>query len=123
MIENPFLNNKNLINYHDDNIDTIIYLDMCNIAKYFNCVYILVKRNNKPIPVEFYDRQITSTVINHLLKINSKPLFYDELFTFVKKSIILFELDDLIFTKTIDNMIKQDYIRKLDNEYYEKIIY
>ena len=67
--------------------------------------------------------EITSTVINHLLKINSKPLFYDELFAFVKKSIILFELDDLIFTKTIDNMIKQDYIRKLDNLSYEKIIY
>jgi len=73
MIENPFLNNKNPINYHDDNTDTIIDLDQSNIAKYFNCVYILVKRNNEPIPVEFYDRQITQDVIT---KVNSNLLVH-----------------------------------------------
>ena len=69
MIENPFLNNKNPINYHDDNTDTIIDLDQSNIGKYFNCVYILVKRNNKPILVEFYNRQITQDVIKLLTHI------------------------------------------------------
>lgn len=63
MIENPFLNNKNPISYHDDNSDTIIELDQSNIGKYFDSVYILVKKNDKPIPVDFYDRQITQDVM------------------------------------------------------------
>jgi hypothetical protein len=75
--------------------------------------YKNIWENNRREEIVHTREEITSTVINHLLKINSKPLFYDELFTFVKKSIILFELDDLI---------KQDYIRKLDNLSYEKII-
>ena len=73
MIENLFLNNKNPINYHDDNSDTIIELDQSNIGKYFDCVYILVKRNNEPIPVEFYDRLITQDVMT---KVNSNLLIH-----------------------------------------------
>lgn len=85
--------------------------------------YTSIWENNRHEELIHTRQEITSTVINHLLKINSKPLSHDELYSFVKKSIILFELDDLIFTKTIDNMIKQDYIKKLDNLSYEKIIY
>jgi len=110
------LDNRVLLNSNTINNNFIeIFL---NTSDYKN-----IWENNRREEIVHTREEITSTVINHLLKINSKPLFYDELFTFVKKSIILFELDDLIFTKTIDNMIKQDYIRKLDNLSYEKIIY
>jgi hypothetical protein len=85
--------------------------------------YKSIWENNRIEELIHTREEITSTVINHVLKNKSNPLLYDELFTFVKKSIILFELDDLIFTKTIDYMIKQDYIRKLDNLSYEKRIY
>jgi hypothetical protein len=85
--------------------------------------YTSIWENNRRNELIHTRQEITSTVINHLLKINSKPISYNELFILVKKSITLFELDDLIFTKTIDNMIKQDYIIKLDNLTYEKIIY
>jgi hypothetical protein len=85
--------------------------------------YTSIWENNRNEELVHTREEITSTVINHVLKINSKPLFYDELFTLVKKSIILFELDDLIFTKTIERMINQDYIKKINNSSYEKIFY
>jgi hypothetical protein len=66
MIENPFLNNKNPINYYDDNSNKIIELDQNNTGKYFDCVYILVKKNNDPIPIEFYNRQITQDVMTNV---------------------------------------------------------
>jgi hypothetical protein len=73
MIENPFLNNKNPISYHDDNTNTIKDLDQANVGKYFDCVYILVKKNNEPIPVEFYNRQITHSV---MANVNSNLLIH-----------------------------------------------
>lgn len=112
----------------DDNI-TMILLNSNTINNNFIEIFLNTSdykniwENNRQEELVHTREEITASVINHILKINSKPLFYDELFSFVKKSIILFEVDDLILTKTIDNMIKQDYIRKLDNEYYEKIIY
>ena len=85
--------------------------------------YKSIWENNKIEELIHTREEIISSVINHILKAQSKTLLYDELFAYVKKSITLFELDDLIFTKTIDYMIKQDYIRQLENSSYEKIIY
>lgn len=58
MLENPFLNNKNPINYHDDNFDKTVELEQENIAKYFQHVYILTKKTNDPIPIDFYNWQV-----------------------------------------------------------------
>ena len=52
-LENPFLNNKTPINYRDDNSEEVIELDQENISRYFSHVYVLVKRNNDPISVDF----------------------------------------------------------------------
>ncbi len=58
MLENPFLNNKTPINYRDDNTGEMVELEQDNIARYFSHVYILVKKNNESIPVDFYSWQV-----------------------------------------------------------------
>lgn len=58
MLENPFLNNKTLINHRDENSGETIELDQENISRYFSHVYVLAKRNNEPIPADFYSWQL-----------------------------------------------------------------
>ena len=72
------LDNRVLLNSNTINNNFIeIFL---NTSDYKN-----IWENNRREEIVHTREEITSTVINHLLKINSKPLFYDELFTFVKK--------------------------------------
>ena len=63
-LENPFLNNKTPINYHDDNAGETIELDQENISRYFSHVYVIVKRNNDPVPVDFYNWQLDQETFN-----------------------------------------------------------
>lgn len=63
-LENPFLNNKTPINYRDDNSEEVIELDQENISRYFSHVYVLVKRNNDPISVDFYNWQLDHETFN-----------------------------------------------------------
>jgi hypothetical protein len=64
--------------------------------------------------------EITKTNINKILKTNT--LSFDELFNTTKNAINVFELDNNIFTKSIDNMINMDYI-KLENDKYIRLFY
>jgi hypothetical protein len=64
MIENPFLNNKIPINYHDDNSGEVIELEQENISKYFSYIYILAKKTNEPIPIEFYNLHLNKNVFD-----------------------------------------------------------
>jgi hypothetical protein len=73
MLENPFLNNKTPINYHDDNSGEIVELNQENIGKYFSYVYILVKKNNEPVPVDFYSWQLDQETFN---KVSSNLLIH-----------------------------------------------
>jgi hypothetical protein len=77
-MENPLVCNKNIITYFDETLNKNIELDQKNIYKYFKHVFILVKKNNKNIPVEFYNRviskelftQINSDLLIHKVSIN-----------------------------------------------------
>jgi hypothetical protein len=64
--------------------------------------------------------EITKTNINKILKTNT--LSFDELFNTTKNAINVFELDNNIFTKSIDNMINMDYI-KFENDKYIRLFY
>ena len=63
---------------------------------------------------------IVKSVINHYLKINAKNR--SELYDLVSKNIKLFEIDDELFAKSIDSLIKFDYI-KYENDLYTKLVY
>ena len=63
---------------------------------------------------------IIKTIINHNLKLESKNK--EELYNIVKRDIKLFDVDEELFTKSIDIMIKFDYI-KFENNIYTKLLY
>lgn len=58
VIENSMLNNTCNITINDEDTNQKILLTPDNISKYFKDVYILVKKNNTPIPAEFYNWNI-----------------------------------------------------------------
>lgn len=65
-IENPFLNNKTIIQHTDEVNGNVVELDQNNIAKYFSHIYILVKKNNTPINPDFYNWQLSQEVLNEV---------------------------------------------------------
>ena len=66
-------------------------------------------------------QEIISTNINHYLK--NKNMHKDELFSNVSNNIKnIFALDEGLFDKTIDHMIKMDYI-KISENMLQKIYY
>lgn len=71
VMENTMLNNTCNITINDETSNDKIVLTHENISKYFKDVYLLVKRNNIPIPADFYnwnvDPEIFKTVIGNLL--------------------------------------------------------
>jgi uncharacterized tellurite resistance protein B-like protein len=74
-------------------------------------------RNNELVHSRY---DIVNSNINHFLKQKSKTP--QELFDVVKQSIQVFELDQNTFDKSIEYMIKMDYI-KLEDQKYIKIFY
>lgn len=65
-IENPFLNNKTTLFHNEEATGDVVELDQQNIAKYYQHIYIIVKRNNKPINPEFYNWQLSQEVLNEV---------------------------------------------------------
>ena len=65
-IENPFINNKLNITYFDESKGTNVEIDQTNAYKYFNNVFILVKKNNEPISSDFYNWQVSSEIFDHV---------------------------------------------------------
>jgi hypothetical protein len=63
---------------------------------------------------------IIKTIINHNLKLESKNK--EDLYNIVKRDIKVFEVDEGLFTRSIDSMIKFDYI-KYENNIYTKLLY
>jgi hypothetical protein len=64
---------------------------------------------------------ITNTITNKILKIAC--MSKDDLFKKVKDSITIFELEQNIFDKSLDFLIKGEYIVLNKNDMYEKIFY
>lgn len=65
-IENPFLNNKSSITHFDEFEGKSVEIDQTNVPKYFTHVFILTKRNNEPIPSDFYSWQVSSTIFEQV---------------------------------------------------------
>ena len=61
MIENQLINKKSNI-FHHDEIDGMIELSQDNIGKYYKDIYILAKKNNISIPIEFYGLNVEESI-------------------------------------------------------------
>jgi hypothetical protein len=133
------LSNKLLVNYNSDYLNKIILslvisgllinnnnnltlsLTVNNtdlIMLYYNCTNINITEIN--INITHSRKDIICTWINHLLKKGDKN--FDALFTIISNEIKLFSLDKITLQKSIEYMIKQDYIKE-SNDYYTKIFY
>jgi hypothetical protein len=66
IIENPFINNKCTIIHQDENTGESVELNQSNIPKYYSEAYILVKKNNTPIPSDFYGWQVPEDIFNQV---------------------------------------------------------
>lgn len=67
--------------------------------------------------------EVTYCVINSTLKNNDRAMSSDELFKVVKEAIEVFELEPTVFTKSIEYMCKQDYIKPDNEGNYLKLVY
>lgn len=67
--------------------------------------------------------EIVNSVISHKLKHAFSPIEKVELFEIVKSYIQVFELDEQIFTRSIEYMCKQDYIKQMESGGYIKLAY
>lgn len=62
-IENPFLN-KSTITHFDEFEGNNVEIDQTNVSKYFTHVFILAKKNNESIPIDFYNWRVSSEVFD-----------------------------------------------------------
>jgi len=67
--------------------------------------------------------EVTNSVINSILKDKNRAIGRDELFELVKSAIRVFELEANVFTRSIDYMCKQDYIKPDETGNYQKLFY
>jgi hypothetical protein len=69
--------------------------------------------------------EVTNAVINSVIKTNTNAngLTPDELFKMCKSQIQVFELDRMVFDKSVEYMCKQDYIKREDSGSYVKLVY
>jgi hypothetical protein len=65
--------------------------------------------------------EIIYTNINHQLK--KSKLSYNDLLVQIKNNINVFEVDNAIFDKALNYMIKMDYINKNEKDLYQKLYY
>ena len=66
IIENPFLNNKTTLFHIEESSGDVVELNQQNIAKYYQHIYILAKKNNKPINPDFYNWQLSQDILNEV---------------------------------------------------------
>jgi hypothetical protein len=64
-IENPFFN-KNTITHYDEFDGKNVEIDQSNVSKYFTHVFILIKKNNDPIPIDFYNWQVNKDIFEQI---------------------------------------------------------
>ncbi len=63
VIDNPFINKVNLVLYDEiqgKNVD----IDQKNVSKYYDSVFLLVKKTNETIPSDFYGWQVPTAIYN-----------------------------------------------------------
>ena len=53
-LNNPIMNSTK---YHSDGT-SVINITLQNVSKYFNCVYVLIKKTDDQVPINFYMKEI-----------------------------------------------------------------
>ena len=85
IIENPFLNNKTTLFHLEETSGDVVELNQQNVAKYYQYIYIVVKRNNSPINPEFYNWQLSQDVLNDYFDQwiygSGSPVFYGQYYS------------------------------------------
>lgn len=66
-IENQLINKSNIIIHKDELTGNIIEIKPYNIGKFYKEVYILAKKNNYIIPIEFYNLMVDETIYKQVL--------------------------------------------------------
>ena len=128
-IENPFLNNISKTHHIDRSSEKPIEINQLNVAKYFKNVYIIVKKNNTPIPAVLYDYYIPQTVFdevkNNLLihktsvKILKNNKHYDNIIMMTKEqlqpyNIFNYELENKNIVLPIFNIAYLNLLKYLE---------
>jgi len=111
------LNNDDLI--LKSSIDSDIKFNLIDIF-FTNSDYSVVWEQKRKDELIHSREEIINTNINHFLK--KKSLNKKELFEIVKNNIDIFELNNDLYNKCLEYLIKYDYIKE-NNDLYEKIIY
>ena len=112
------IHNNNLI--LNDNLPNNITTNMIELF-FSNSDYAEVCKQQRTEEFAHSRVDITNTNINKILKITC--MTKDDLFKKVKDNITVFELDQNIFDKSLDFLIKGEYIVLNNNDMYEKIFY
>ena len=63
IVTNHLINTKSLI-YFDEKTNSDIELTIDNIYNYYNFVFVLCKKDNQTIPLEFYNLEVSSDIVN-----------------------------------------------------------
>lgn len=61
-LDNPIMNGTK---YYNDGV-SIINVNLQNISKYFNCVYVLIKKTDDHIPINFYMKNINEDILKEM---------------------------------------------------------
>jgi len=126
-IENHLINKTNIITHKDESTENIIEIKPHNIEKYYKEVYILAKRNNYIIPIEFYNLMVDETIYKQVL---SNLIIYKVSISILKNSkyfdkIVLLSKSDIeqynIFNYTLG--IKNIILPILNINFNDLVIY
>ena len=66
LIDNPFINTQCIITHLDSKSGTLIDINQTNAKYYFDTVFLLVKKTDDPIPIEFYNLKVSSDIIKQV---------------------------------------------------------
>jgi hypothetical protein len=61
-LNNPIMNSTK---YYSDGT-SVINVTLQNVSKYFNCVYVLVKKGDDQVPINFYMKDITENTFKQM---------------------------------------------------------
>ena len=66
LINNPFITTQCVMTHWDSKSETYIDINQTNIKYYFDSVFILVKKTDEPIPIDFYNLKVSTDIIKQV---------------------------------------------------------
>ena len=85
LIDNTFINTQCIMTHLDSKSGTLIDINQTNAKYYFDTVFLLVKKTDDPIPIEFYNLKSWQDVeLSYTYATNNKGIYclveYPELY-------------------------------------------